>query len=149
MSQWAEILDAISLALGGERAAGQDRLLTVWMSSDDKQHAERCVLAHYLADLESDLSAEISWDECALVEFAEVDNDALVAVGIAAAAAMAPSLHLNLGDGYLRAGRLAEARHQAQQGLACSGQLGDDGYGNLIRAGLDRLMAQVEGAGTS
>ncbi|HBJ72890.1 MAG TPA: hypothetical protein DDY88_04095 [Actinobacteria bacterium] len=144
MSEWTEILEAIGLALAGERDAGQAQLRDCWERTTDQQHAQRCVLAHYLADLESELEAEIAWDERAINEFSDVGEFDLVPIGISSAAAMAPSLHLNLGDGYLRASRIAEARTQVVSGIASSGLLDDTGYGALIRSGLDRLLAKVE-----
>jgi hypothetical protein len=56
---------------------------------------------------------------------------------------MAPSLHLNLGDGYLRQGRVDDARRQLRAGLAAVDTLGDDGYGDLVRRGLDDLAARL------
>jgi hypothetical protein len=60
---------------------------------------------------------------------------------------MAPSLHLNLGDGYLRQGRVAQARVQLDAGLAAADALGDDGYGALVRGGLERLAQRLASAG--
>ena len=94
------------------------------------------MLAHYLADREPELADEVAWDEVALREHALVADDALAAIGIPSARAMAPSLHLNLGDGYLRQGRVEEARVQLEAGLAAVDALGDDGYGAMVRDGL-------------
>ncbi len=78
---------------------------------------QRCVLAHYLADLEDDLAAEVAWDEQALTAFTHVHDTDLAPVGIPAAAGLAPSLHLNLGDGYLRQGHTTQAQDQLAAGL--------------------------------
>lgn len=112
----------------------------------EADHAQRCVIAHYLADLEPDLEAEVLWDELALADYAHVSDGDLAPVGIAAVRGMAPSLHLNLGDGYLRQGRLAEARAQLVAGRAHQDALGADGYGALIRNGLTALSARIEAA---
>ena len=56
---------------------------------------------------------------------------------------MAPSLHLNLADGYLRQGKTAAAREHAAAGAAMADFLPDDGYGQLVRDGLDRLAARI------
>ncbi|OFE17398.1 hypothetical protein BA895_16675 [Humibacillus sp. DSM 29435] len=63
-----------------------------------------------MADLETDLAAEVGWDEQALASFAHVSDVDLAPVGVPAAAGLAPSLHLNLGDGYLR--RAAPLKHE-------------------------------------
>ena len=59
---------------------------------------------------------------------------------------MAPSLHLNLGDGYLRLGRVGEARVQLEAGLAAADALGDDAYGAMVSGGLGRLAERLAGA---
>ncbi|MEO7269804.1 MAG: hypothetical protein ABIW49_11425 [Knoellia sp.] len=62
-----------------------------------------------------------------------------------AAAGFAPSLHLNLGDGYLRLGRVEDARRELTMARAAVAALGDDGYGAMILRGLDGLEARLEG----
>lgn len=93
--------------------------------------------------MQRDLADEVAWDEAALAAFAGVRDDDLTPVGIARASGMAPSLHLDLGDGYLRQGRVEDAAVQlglAQSGL---GALGDDGYVDLIRGGVSRLADRL------
>lgn len=132
MTQWDDIQAAIGRALSGDRDQGRHDLFACWVSTAETDHAQRCVLAHYLADLENDLAAEVAWDEQALKAFAQVQDVDLAPVGIAAAA-LAPSLHLNLGDGYLRQGHTAQARNQLAAGLAALSALPDGGYGEMIR----------------
>jgi len=139
MTSWIEVVEAVNIALSGDTVEGRARLLECWQSSTPAEHAQRSVLAHYLADLQADLSDEITWDEAALREYAFVDEHELTAIGISSAAALEPSLRLNLGDGYLRAGRLAESRAQFVAGMAASPLLTHDEYGALIRGGLERL----------
>jgi hypothetical protein len=144
--EWAAILDAIGEAQTGDRATGRRRLLGCWEQTEPSQHAYRCVLAHYLADVQTTVDDEVSWDTTALEEYAYLGDGDLAAVGISEAAGLAPSLHLNLGDGYLRQGRLAEAAVQARAGLASIDVLADDGYGRMVREGLARLADRVEAA---
>lgn len=92
------ILAAISTAVGGESEQGQHDLLICWANTSEADHAHRCVLAHYLAELETDLAAEVDWDEQALASFAHVSDADLTPVGIPAAAGLTPSMQLNLGD---------------------------------------------------
>ena len=149
MLGWATILGAIGEAQAGDQATGRQRLLGCWEQTEPAQHAYRCVLAHYLADLQTTLDDEVSWDTTALEEYEYLGGDDLAAVGIPAAAGLAPSLHLNLGDGYLRQGRPAEATEQARAGLASIDVLVDDGYGRMVREGLARLADRVEAAESS
>lgn len=102
------------------------------------------MIAHYLADVQSSLDDEVAWDEAALREHTHVVEEDLAPVGLTSAAALAPSLHLNLGDGYLRQGRVDNARTQVTAGLASASAIPVDGYGAHIRSGLERLQQRVE-----
>lgn len=143
MTQWDDIVAAVGVALGGDRKQARHHLGACWAGTAETDHAQRCVLAHYLADLEDDLAAEVAWDEQALTAFTQVHDADLAPVGIPTAAGLAPSLHLNLGDGYLRQGRTAPARDQLAAGLAALRALPDDGYGAMIRRGLTGLQERL------
>jgi hypothetical protein len=144
MAQWDEITAAIGAALGGDQTGGRDRLMRCWAATTEADHAQRCVLAHYLADLQADLEHEIAWDRTALAEHALIQDEDLAPVGIASARGMAPSLHLNLGDGYLRYGQVEQAREHLEHGLASAEALPPDGYGKMIRSGLQALAQRIE-----
>lgn len=144
MSTWDEVIGAIGRAQQGD-VGGRESLLGHWEATPEHDHARRCVLAHYLADLEPGLADEVRWDEVALAEHALLAESDLAEIGIPSARAMAPSLHLNLGDGYLRQGRVADARRHVDAGLEASGALADDGYGDLVRRGLASLAARLPG----
>ncbi len=149
MADWADITAAVQLALTGDRVAGRLDLMRCWDSlghPQPGQAAQRCVLAHYLADLETDVDDEVRWDERALAAYGDVGAHDLQAVGIPDAAGLAPSLHLNLGDGYRRLGRTPEARRELAAGLATAGSLDGDGYGAMIRSGLLRLADRLDEA---
>ncbi len=146
MTRWPDIISAVTLTLGGDAAGGRSALLACWQASGVDDHAERCVLAHYLADLQAELPDEVAWDERALAEFAFVTDDALTPAGIPHAAGLAPSLHLNLGDGYLRQGRLGDAADQYRRGVSVLDALGEDGYGAMIRRGLAGLGERIDAA---
>ena len=149
MLEWPTILEAIGLAQTGDRTTGRQALLACWEQTDPAQHAFRCVLAHYLADVEDSVDDEVAWDTTALAEYAHLRGADLAAVGIPDATGLAPSLHLNLGDGFLRQGRTAEAAEQLHAGLGAVAALGDDGYGRMIRDGLDRLASRIDSAESS
>ncbi|MXP22034.1 hypothetical protein GIY30_11825 [Gordonia sp. HNM0687] len=143
MTTWEAITTAVGIALRGERERGRAELLACWSATGESEAGQRCVIAHYLADLQSDLADEVLWDQRALDAYARIHDAELAPVGIDDARGMAPSLHLNLGDGYLRQGRVALAREHAAAGRTLADRLPDDGYGRLIREGLDRLSARV------
>lgn len=143
MTDWTPITDAVGVALGGERDRGRRDLTACWDAASATDHAQRCVIAHYLADLQEDLADEVAWDERALAEHALVGDGDLAPIGIPSARGLAPSLHLNLGDGYRRQGRMDDARAHLDAGLDAADALGDDGYGALIRGGLERLRERL------
>lgn len=57
---------------------------------------------------------------------------------------MYPSLHLDLADVYRRLNRPDDARRHVDAGMSRIESLGNDGYGNLIRSGLERVAARLE-----
>lgn len=144
MTRWDSITTAIATTLSGDRARGRRALLASWEATGDTDHAQRCVLAHYLADLQPHLDDEVAWDERALAAYSGVEEHHLVPLGIPRAGMLAPSLHLNLGDGYLRQGRLDDAANQLAAGLAAGRTLGDDGYSALIHRGLSDLGRRID-----
>ncbi len=140
---WDEVTAAVARALSGDRTGGRRDLLDLWDRTAPARAAQRCVLAHYLADLEDDLAAEVAWDERALAAYPDVGETELAAIGIPSAAGLAPSLHLNLGDGYRRQGRADDARQQLDRGVLAVHALSDDGYASMIRGGLERLAERL------
>ena len=147
MTQWGEITEAVGVALSGDRVRGAALLGACWDGTGDEDHGQRCVIAHYVADLQDDLDDEIGWDTKALAEHRAVADGDLAEIGIPSARAMAPSLHLNLGDGYLRQGRVRDARVQLERALRGVDALGDDGYGAMIRKGLAGLQERIQAVG--
>ena len=58
--------------------------------------------------------------------------------------ARTPSLHLNLGDDYLRAGRVQDAEDQVARAQQAVALLPEHGYGAMIREGVRRLQERVQ-----
>jgi hypothetical protein len=137
-------MTAIELSLGGDKKAGLRELTCCWEQTTEADHAIRCIIAHYLADLQPNLDDEVAWDERALIAFPHVGNDALAVIGIRDSQGLASSLHLNLGDGYFRQGRIEDAQAQLEAGLARQDALGEDEYGALVRSGLARLEQRIK-----
>lgn len=143
MNDWTTITTAIGAALSGERVRGRRLLLDCWEATTPTDHAQRCILAHYLADTETELEQEIVWDEIALEEHGFLRDNALAALGIPSTNGFQPSLHLNLADGYRRIGKTALAQAHLAKGQATIGALEDDGYGKMISAGLENLAGRL------
>lgn len=144
MATWDPILDAVGTATAGRSDYAREALQACWDRTQSSDHAERCVIAHYLADQQTNIEAETEWDARALDEHAQVEESAFTALGIDSAAGFAPSLHLNLGDDYFRAGRPELAREQLAKVLSAEHLLPNDGYGAMIRRGIDGLQQRLD-----
>jgi hypothetical protein len=122
--------------------------LQVWDEIGPEGDAlHRCAVAHYLADVQDDVHEELVWDLRALEAADSVTDERAQQAGAAGSVrGFYPSLHLNLGDVYRRLGDLDRARDHLECGRAAVGALGDGGYGNMIRSGLDRLADRLRWA---
>ncbi|EAQ00649.1 hypothetical protein JNB_10759 [Janibacter sp. HTCC2649] len=143
MVEWDEILEAVGEAQTAAHDITRDQLMALWQRTDHP--AQRCVLAHFLADAQDSVDSEVEWDEAAWRAFGEVRDADLEPIGVPAAAGFAPSLHLNLGDGYARLGRVEDARRELALAREAVAALADDGYGAMILRGLDGLEARLDG----
>ncbi|MGQ0680419.1 MAG: hypothetical protein ACT4OM_12320 [Actinomycetota bacterium] len=138
------IKDAMRLFHRAERQEARSRLLTLWDElGEESDEFHRCVLAHYMADTQDDPLEELAWDRRAL-EVAETVSRDRQDPTASAVRAFFPSLHLNLADGYRRMGDFDQARRHVEQGIQDSGVLSFDAYGQNVRAGLNRVEAQIE-----
>ncbi|GAA5124725.1 hypothetical protein GCM10023339_46690 [Alloalcanivorax gelatiniphagus] len=141
---WPAVAAGIVASQSGDPGAGQ-QLAEIWAKLGEDDHAMRCIVAHYYADLQDDVLAELEWDHQALAAHEHLRDD-LLPVGLPSAAAFLPSLHLNLGDTWLRAGDPEQARRHLDRARASEGQLGQDPYGDMVRRGLAGLAARIETA---
>lgn len=139
-----DVLDAVQLALNGEHDAARQRLNALWQSlrSDDAFH--RCVIAHYLADLQSDPMAELSWDsmalELALRSLPKTFNERIPDV---THASFLPSLHLNVAASHERVGQLDAAAQAARAALLAIDSVTDTPLGDITRSAILRLCERL------
>src|SRR3712207_1028544 len=116
----AEIVAAVELGRGGARAEARRRLSDLWERvGPEGDPLHRVTLAHFLADLQDDVRAELHWDERALAaaddltdEHAQQYDAALRVRGLL------PSWHLNLADCLRRLGDMSGARQHPTQAEA-------------------------------
>ncbi len=141
----ADITDTIALLQSGDRSGACDRFAAIWSRMQPiPDPFEECVLSHYMADLQDEIDIELMWDIRAL-------NAALRATDEAAKKHhpslsindVFPSLHLNLADGYLRAGEFDSAKRHLQDGLSRLSVLTDSPYATTIRGGFERIAARL------
>ncbi|MGW7424195.1 hypothetical protein ACWGJB_29915 [Streptomyces sp. NPDC054813] len=128
----------VMLHHAGDREEARGRLLDLW--AELGEHGEplhRCTLAHYLADTQDDPSDELAWDLRALSAADEAE-------GAEGLRGFYPSLHLNLAADYVKLGRTEAARtHLRRARGAAAAALGDDGYGDGVRAAISRLELRL------
>ncbi|NGO06286.1 hypothetical protein G5C60_00945 [Streptomyces sp. HC44] len=137
---------AVQLGHSGEREAARRRFAEIWdeIGGEHGDPLQRCTLAHAMADVQDDVHEELIWDQRALAA-ADLITDARVAqAGVSLpVAGLYPSLHLNLSECYRKLGDLDRAREHLQRAQETIGALGDDGYGQLIRDGLEQVAERL------
>lgn len=133
----------------GDREEARGRFLDLWAEiGEDGDPLHRCTLAHYMADTQDDPADELAWDLRALSAAEELTHDRLARrEGAPAARALYPSLHLNLAADYVKLGRSDAARTHLYRARSAADALGDDSYGDGVRAAIDRLEARLADGG--
>lgn len=142
----AEIDAAARAGHAGDRAEARTRFSALWDRigpGGDPLH--RCTLAHLAADVEDDPRDELEWDVRALAAADELtDERARRFHPSLSAAGFYPSLHLNLADVHRRLGSPADARRHLDLARDRVGTLNDDGYGRMIRNGIERCGERLD-----
>ncbi|NMM90361.1 hypothetical protein B2J88_39550 [Rhodococcus sp. SRB_17] len=136
----------IELSQRGEREAARSLFAEVWdqIGGEHGDPFHRCGLAHSMADVQDDVHAELAWDLRAFEAAGLITDERVAQVGMASpVAGFYPSLHLNLGECYRKLGDFDRAREHLGRGQAAVRALTDDGYGRMIKAGLDRLAERL------
>ena len=146
----AEFAAAVELGRGGARAEARRRLADLWERvGPDGDPLHRVSIAHFLADLQDDVRTELSWDERALAAAGDLTDERAQQYDAALRVrGLLPSLHLNLADCLRRLGDLSGARQHLARAEASIGELADDGYGRLVRAGLEHVRGALEAGST-
>ncbi|BCL32138.1 hypothetical protein GCM10017557_69970 [Streptomyces aurantiacus] len=134
---------------GGDREEARGRFLDLWAEIGEEGDAlHRCTLAHYMADAQDDPSDELAWDLRALSAADELTQArAAERHRSLAVRTFYPSLHLNLAADYAKLGRSEAARGHLGVARDSVGVLGDDAYGDGIRAGIGRLESRLDREG--
>jgi len=146
----ARVTAAVRRGQAGERVTARPELEAIWAEVErgggDDFH--RCVIAHFLADLQDDDRDELMWDERALAAVAGVSDERAQQFDESQQVrGWMPSLYLSLADDHRRLGDANRARECLGMARATSDALGDDGYGELIRGALHEVgRALAEGS---
>ncbi|MFJ6795521.1 hypothetical protein [Streptomyces sp. NPDC091268] len=143
---------AVILLHAGDREEARNRLAEIWSEiGEEGDSFRRCTLAHYLADAQDDPAEELAWDLRALAAAERLADGARARDGGGAARGRPdqavrvfyPSLHLSLAADYVKLRRPEAARVHLARARAATGALGDDGYGNGVRAAIARLERRL------
>ncbi|MFF3334943.1 hypothetical protein ACFYWX_36300 [Streptomyces sp. NPDC002888] len=140
----------VMLHHGGDREEARRRFLELWAEiGEHGAPLHRCTLAHYLADTQDDPADELAWDLRALTAAEELTDGRLTGEkhepeGASAVRALYPSLHLNLAADYVKLGRREAARVHVRRARGAAGALGEDRYGDGVRAAISRLESRLE-----
>ncbi|MER5474615.1 hypothetical protein ABZX90_37430 [Streptomyces sp. NPDC002935] len=142
---------AVMLHHAGDREEARGRFLDLWGEIGDGGDAlHRCTLAHYMADTQDDPADELAWDLRALSAAEELSDGGVAEPHQSLAVRVFyPSLHLSLAADYVKLGRSEAARTHLRRARGAVGALGDDSYGDGVRAAIGRLELRLQGAGTS
>jgi hypothetical protein len=146
----ARIVAAAELGRSGERVAARRALEALWneMGENEGDSFHRCVLAHFMADLQDDDRAELHWDELALVAVASVtDERAQEYDSSLQVRGFMPSLYLSLADDHRRLGEMERAREFLDRARSVSDALADDPYGSMVKSAFENIAkALAEGS---
>jgi len=143
-------LDRILAALADQAVAGREAARATLEAiavevgeTGDALH--RCLLGHYLADLQNDAAEELGWDLRALAAAAGLSDARLKTFHASlSVAGFMPSLQLNVAESYQRIGNAEAARRHLGFAEAALPALPEDGYGKMIRAGVARLHGRLD-----
>lgn len=141
------VLDRISEALDlfntGRRAEARAMFAAIWAEiENDGDPFHQCVLSHYMADAQDDLADELAWDRRALDAAGRIGRERPDTASLSVLS-LYPSLHLNLADVLHRTGDIVGAHKHLQLAQQASDALADDGYGRMIRGGIEALVARL------
>ncbi len=127
-------LCAAGMEVDGEPAKALALFEQAWAARRDDFDAS--VAAHFVARHQATPRSALEWNERALQHADALNDDR--------AAALFPSLCLNLAESYRLEARLDQAEELAHRGLQTLDRLpGDSGYEQFVRAGLDRLLQRL------
>ncbi|MER6397588.1 hypothetical protein ABT263_16250 [Kitasatospora sp. NPDC001603] len=138
-------LEGVEAAQRGRRAQARESFERLWHELGERGDVfHRCVLAHYLADLQDDPHAELEWDRRAL---AAADSLTAERAQTYAAAlqvrAFYPALHLNLASDHLKLGEPEAAREQLERAVRSLDALPQDAYSAGIRTAVEELRQRL------
>jgi len=117
---------------GTEPETALKLFLQAWNESQNS--LEKFTAAHYVARHQPTAKEKLEWDERALEFALEVDGDVN---------ANLPSLYLNIAKCYEDLGDGENSLKNYQAALSVANSLPDDGYGRMIKSGIQKGIERV------
>lgn len=97
---------------------------------------EKLTAAHYLARHQNSVADKLKWDEIALDFALSIPGEEIKTVY--------PSLYLNIGKCHEDLGDFTKAIENYQLASDFTGYLPDDGFGNMLKAGISNGIKRVQ-----
>jgi tetratricopeptide (TPR) repeat protein len=129
-------LCALGMQLEGEGKAEEAAGLFEQAWQEATNTTEKFTAAHYIARHQSSTADKLKWDETALNLALTINGDEIKTVY--------PSLYLNIAKCYEDMGNLNKALKNYQLALTFTLFLPNNGYGNMIRAGINMGIERVK-----
>lgn len=120
--------------MAGRLALAQQLYRQAWEKS--VTDTEKFTAAHYLARVQDSVPEKLKWDQTAL--------DLALRISSAEVKSAYPSLYLNIGKCYEDLQCKKEALEHYTLARACIMYLKNDGYGQMIRAGIEAGIERVK-----
>src|SRR6478736_6341972 len=131
----------IQLCAQGMDMEGQGRLMEAvdlfneaWSAATND--FEKFTAAHYVARHQKNIHDKLKWDETALKHALNINDETIKET--------LPSLYLNIGKCYEDLDDLDNAKNNYQAAFSYISFLPDNGYGNMIRAGITNGLDRIK-----
>ena len=96
---------------------------------------EKFIAAHYMARHQKSISDKLNWDKTALRHALNINDDSIKET--------LPSLYLNIGKCYEDLNDFENAKSNYKAAFSFSTYLPDNGYGNMIKAGINKALGRI------
>jgi rifampin ADP-ribosylating transferase len=118
----------------GKNEEAEKVFLQAWeQASDDK---EKFTAAHYVARHQKSVADKLAWDEIALDLALKIKDDSVKGAY--------PSLYLNIAKGYEDLKEFEKAIKNYETALTYTNFLHEDGYGKMIKGGVENGLERIK-----
>lgn len=118
----------------GNHEKAHQNFVQAWEAAND--NSEKFIAAHYLARHQKNVVDKLYWDEVALQMALEIQDETIFP--------QLPSLYLNIGKCYEDMKNFPKANENYLLAESFTSYLPDDGYGNMIKAGIQNGIARIQ-----